>query len=79
MIKLKALHGALLCASPMCEETISRVLTVENCAQASPAKVGEERESWCPVFRASWIFHAAMAANHHHCPGHGPLRKVRGT
>lgn len=57
MIKLKTLHGALLCASPVCEEAISRVLTVENCAQASPAKVGKERESWCPVFRAFWIFH----------------------
>lgn len=72
MIKLKALHGALLCASPVCEEAISRVLTVENCAQASPAKVGKERESWWLVFRASWIFHAAVTADHHHCPGHGP-------
>lgn len=46
------------------------VLTAGQRVQASPAG-GGERESPGPVVGASWISHAAWAADHRHCPGHG--------
>lgn len=49
VIKLTVLYGRLLCQHCVCGKATSRVLTIGQGVQASPAGVGGERESWCLV------------------------------
>lgn len=62
----------------VCGEAISRVLTVRQGVPACLTRlgVGGERGTLVPGVQPSWSPHAAMAAGHSHCPGHGPLRKM---
>lgn len=74
-----ALHGTPLPVPVMCGEAISRVLTVRQGVPASLTRWGCGMGILAPGVQPSWSPHAAMAAGHSHCPGHGPQRKMGGT